>query len=165
MNKSKKQLRILLVIDSLGSGGAQRQIVWLAIGLSQRGHDVSLFNYNPDLDHFRPELEAQGVEIYDSEKKYRFDFGPAFRLRNLIVSKLFDAVVSFLDTPNLYAIVAAIGIKRTQVLVSERYTFTGDRLNFRTWCIYQSYRLAEAVTVNSLHQRDHILRKFPCKCC
>ena len=33
-------MRILCVIDSLGSGGAQRQMVNLAVGFKSKGHQV-----------------------------------------------------------------------------------------------------------------------------
>ena len=35
-------LSILLVTDYLGSGGAERQLVSLAIGFAKRGHDVTV---------------------------------------------------------------------------------------------------------------------------
>ena len=38
-------MKTLLVIDSLGSGGAQRQMVNLAIGLSKAGLKVELIYY------------------------------------------------------------------------------------------------------------------------
>ena len=39
-------MKILCVIDSLGSGGAQRQLVGLAIGFKERGHEVSFLVYH-----------------------------------------------------------------------------------------------------------------------
>ena len=38
-------MKILVVIDSLGSGGAQRQKINLAIGFSKKGYDVDIFTY------------------------------------------------------------------------------------------------------------------------
>ena len=46
-------MKILCVIDSLGSGGAQRQIVNLACGLKKKGHDVDVFVYFPEFSFFR----------------------------------------------------------------------------------------------------------------
>ena len=46
-------MRILCVIDSLGSGGAQRQMVSLAQGMVARSHEVEFFVYHPELDHFK----------------------------------------------------------------------------------------------------------------
>ena len=41
-------MKILLLIDSLGSGGAQRQMVTLAALLKQRGQEVSFLLYADD---------------------------------------------------------------------------------------------------------------------
>lgn len=40
--------RILCFIDSLGAGGAQRQLVNLAIGLKKRGYIVHFLVYHVD---------------------------------------------------------------------------------------------------------------------
>ncbi len=39
-------MKILIVIDSLGSGGAQRLKIELAKGLINNGHKVHIFTYN-----------------------------------------------------------------------------------------------------------------------
>ena len=53
-------LRMLLFIDGLGSGGAQRQFTHLAIGLARRGHRVSVAVYN-EQDHFADQIKAAGI--------------------------------------------------------------------------------------------------------
>ena len=55
-------MRITCVIDNLGSGGAQRQLVTLGIAFKRRGHDVRFLTYHKD-DFFAPMLEAANIEI------------------------------------------------------------------------------------------------------
>lgn len=153
--------RILFVIDSLGSGGAQRQLVSLAIGFAKRGYDVALFNYNPKIDHFRRVLEQHEIKVHDIQKRYRFDLRPAFEIRRILASRRIRAVLSFLDTPNIYAILATIDNRHVKVAVSERFTFSDGRLGIAVWLRFQFYRFADFVTVNSYHQRDRILKFFP----
>jgi hypothetical protein len=38
-----RKLRLLFVIDSFNSGGAQRQMILLAVALAHRGHHDELF--------------------------------------------------------------------------------------------------------------------------
>ena len=161
MSDKKKPLSILLVIDSLGSGGAQRQMVWLAIGLAKRGHDVSLFTYNPKIDHFKRELDDNNIEVLEADKRYRFDIRPVLVLRRIIATRRFNCVISFMDTPNIYTVLASRGNRHTKVLVSERFIFPDGRLTIGVWLRYQFYRFADIVTVNSYHQRDRILDAFP----
>ena len=40
-------MKILCLIDDLGSGGAQRQLVNLSKGFVSRGHEVSFLVYHP----------------------------------------------------------------------------------------------------------------------
>ena len=160
MARAVTPLDILLVIDSLGSGGAQRQMVSLACGLVDRGFRVTLFNYYPQFDHFRDELEKRGISIVDSHKNSRFDTGPLRALRKLLANDQFDAAIAFLDTPNLYLILSTIMQSKTKVVVSERMMFSDGSLSAKTWIKYQAYRFADAITVNSEHQRDRIFEKF-----
>ena len=52
--------RILCFIDSLGAGGAQRQLVNLAIGLKKRDYIVSFLVYHVD-DFYLPILQENGI--------------------------------------------------------------------------------------------------------
>jgi hypothetical protein len=54
-------MKLLLFIDHLGLGGAQRQIVELACGLAQRGHSVELLTYFPQHDFFLHRIQEQGI--------------------------------------------------------------------------------------------------------
>ena len=58
--------RILCFIDSLGAGGAQRQLVNLAIGLKKRDYIVSFLVYHVD-DFYLPILQENGIEISNLE--------------------------------------------------------------------------------------------------
>jgi glycosyltransferase involved in cell wall biosynthesis len=58
-------LRILLVISRLGSGGAEWQLVHLALGLAERGHDVTLCAiHRADPRHREPFARA-GVRLIE----------------------------------------------------------------------------------------------------
>ncbi len=157
--RASRERRVLLVIDSLGSGGAQRQLVTLAAGLARSGYDVSLFNYYPQYDHFRSEVEAAGVSIIDVEKRSRFDFLPVHRLRRAIDETAAGTVIAFLDTPNVYALFASIG-KDVRVIVSERSAFVGGSPSGAKRLKYQVYRWADHLVVNSYHQADNIREHF-----
>ena len=45
-------MKILIVIDSIGTGGAQKLKTELAIGLSRAGNNVQIFTYNESSDDF-----------------------------------------------------------------------------------------------------------------
>src|SRR5437868_6404165 len=99
-------MKLLFVIDNLGTGGAQRQMVNLAVGLIARGYRIHIFCYSPG-DKLAQPLRDAGVSITWWEKRSRYSFDVIFALYKIIASEHFDAVLSFLTTPNFYALIAS----------------------------------------------------------
>lgn len=156
-------MRVLMIIDSLGSGGAQRQMVTLSLGLQARGHTVNFFVYQPEYEHFLPDLQAAGISVFVEQKTSRYSLKPIFALRRCILQEHYDIVLSFLDTPNLYAELAVLGLSRQKLVVSERSTYRNrnrqpSRIKF---VLEQFHRLADRIVVNSYFQADCMLAVHP----
>ena len=56
-------MRLLFVSDHLGSGGAQRQLVTLALELTKRGHEIDFFLYH-DADFYGDQLREAGIQVF-----------------------------------------------------------------------------------------------------
>lgn len=153
-------MRLLLVIDNLGSGGAQRQMVNLAVGLNARGHRVDFFVYYPQYRHFASQLQDSGVKVHEFEKQGRYDWRPIFRLRHLIHSGEYDLALAFLATPTFYLELASLGTK-TPIVVSERSAYVAQELGTRRWFLQQLHRFSNHITVNSHHQFQNMVHMFP----
>ena len=93
-------MKILGVIDSLGSGGAQRQMVNLLIGLKEKGHDVAVFVYHPKYKFYFEIIKNAGIPIYQAHLNKGFSFKVIFRLINIIQKYRFEVIISYLNTPN-----------------------------------------------------------------
>jgi len=151
---------ILLVIDHLSSGGAQRQLVLLARELSARGHGVDCFVYHVHAFQ-RSILETAGIRILEHPKPSRYSARPIWELRRRLREKCYQAIVSFLTTPNLYSILSRIGLRPMPFLVvSERSSSENPSFGTKAGLVERLYRLADHVTVNSCHLRDHYLKKY-----
>jgi glycosyltransferase involved in cell wall biosynthesis len=153
-------MNLLFVIDNLGSGGAQRQMVNLSRSLVTRGHHVEFFTYYPS-DHYRSLLDEAGIKVHLHQKTSRFSPAPLSALRDLIQQRRFDIILSFLDTPNFYAEIARIGHGETKLVVSERFMYPPGKLPMGLRLLQQCHRLADAITVNSHHQRVRMIQEFP----
>lgn len=151
-------MKILCVIDSLGSGGAQRQLVNLACGLKRRGHEVEAFIYHPRNDFFVTELQSSGVVVNSIEKQGRFDLRVMLALRALIKSRGFEAMISFLDTPSVYAIFAKLLSPSCRLIVSERSSHYHDRNRFLALVRRMLYVVADEVVANSSTQAEWLRR-------
>ena len=127
-------MRVLCFIDGLGSGGAQRQIVNLAIGLQQHGHEVQMIAYTDD-DFYKHRLADRNIPYTVIENRNYLQRITNSRkyLRNADV----DAVVSFLETPNFLSCLSAIGKHKWVLVTSERnakeYEFTNLRGRIMKW--------------------------------
>jgi glycosyltransferase involved in cell wall biosynthesis len=120
-------MKLLLVIDHLGLGGAQRQIVELACGLAQRGHTVEIFNYYPQHDFFLQRISEHGIVVNDFHKGTGFSIGVLVALSSLLRHGNFDLVVSYLNNPNIYAELTRVAAHGSRLVVSERSSHHDDR--------------------------------------
>ena len=97
--------RVVILARQLASGGAERQLVALAIGLKERGRDIHvvLFYGGGVLD---AELIAAGVSVHFIEKRGRWDVvGFLYRLVAVLHRLKPEVIYSFLDLPNILATV------------------------------------------------------------
>jgi len=133
----KLRVKVLLVIDHLGSGGAQNQLVLLAVELKRMGHDVSVFIYQEN-DFFRPVLEEANVELWYHQKKGKIGVRVVNALSSKLKIKCFDGIISFLDTPNFYALMATTisGIDTINI-ASYRSASNFGRISFLKSKMYQ----------------------------
>lgn len=90
-------IKVLCFIDSLGSGGAQKQLTNLSIYLSRNGFNVTFLVYHQN-DFFKNGLIIEGIEVHEViEKNY---IKRLFKIRKFIISNSFDVVISFLEACN-----------------------------------------------------------------
>lgn len=139
-------MRILFVIDNLGSGGAQRQITTLAILLKKRNYEISFLTYSPG-SFFEKKLEEEGIPRYELSSKNILS--RMFRVRSYIRSGTYDAVISFMDTPNFLNCFAAIGGHKWKVITSERSCNNFIFLNRKNKIFNWFQRYSDVIVCNS----------------
>lgn len=161
MNDVCLSMKILLVLDGFGSGGAQRQMVNLAAGLLHRGHTVEFAIYHPEMRHLAPAVEALGIPVHTVRRNPRFPLSVAFGIRTLIRRHRYDNVLAFMETPSLYCELALLGIRRTKLAVSERSGLPAEGRTFTLRVLHEFHRLADWITVNSHHHREHMIQLYP----
>jgi hypothetical protein len=120
-------MRILMFIDGLGSGGAQRQFAHLAGGLAARGHTVTVAVYN-DQDHFAPLIRAAGVQIIRLPKPSRFSLRPVLAFAKLYRRRRAQVSIAFLRTPAIKAELARLVVPKMRIIAAERSAFWGGPL-------------------------------------
>lgn len=148
--------KVLCVIDSLSSGGAQRQLVGLANLLKKNSYDVCLIWYHQD-DFYKSFLETNGIRFVNPMAVTQKDkFLAVYRA---VKEEQPDIVISYIDSPNLICCILRFLRKIKYLIVSERNTnqtiIKKDRLKFFL------YRIADQVVANSRSQGEFIRYHFP----
>ncbi len=154
-------MRILIVIDTLASGGAQKLKVKLAKGLKKKGHEVEFFIYDTNYPFYKKELKNANIKINSFERKSSgFSLGTLFQLRNIIKESKFEVIISSLHAPSIYAAFAKLGLSKTCLIVCEESSSNAPIPLHKKFLFYCSTLIANFVVVNSFNEAK-LIKKVP----
>ncbi len=133
-------MKVLFITNSLGFGGAEKMLTFVAGELSNRGHNISIANLNrvPDyLNSYKQKIQ-DCIYVYEFDKTQRTVKAEISFLVNIAKTKKFDAIVGFTEYPNMYAKIVGT-IMGIPSIMSERgdpkYAYSGkgfkNRLAFK----------------------------------
>ena len=147
-------MKILLFTDSLGSGGAQRQLVGLATMLHERGYDVKVCTYH-DFDFYKSFLDERGInnELIPgaSNKLFRI-----WAVARYFKKEKPNWVIAYLETPSLVACCIKIMGIGFRLIVSERNTT--QRMGINEYVRFFLYRFADCIVPNAYAQEKFLLK-------
>ena len=118
-------MKILFVISSLTSGGAERVLTRLANYWSKKGWDVTILSILPhDLDFYKLEDNIKIVSLGIRYKKNPIfnNLWYLYGIRKIVKEGNYDAVISFISRINILTLVSTIGVK-TPIIISERNNY------------------------------------------
>src|SRR5437016_4277034 len=96
-------MKLLFIIRSLETGGAERQLVYLATGLKRRNHEVSVVTLYSG-GAFTPKLEAANIPVLSLNKRSRWDLSFVWRLRKIIQAERPDVIHGYLSAGNILCV-------------------------------------------------------------
>jgi len=152
-------MRVLFLIRSLETGGAEHQLVTLARGLRAAGHEpgVAVFYSGGSLES---DLHGAGIPLYALEKRGRWDVGFMRRLVLLVRRLRPDIVHPYLAVSNKVAAALRPFLGGSRVVWGVRSAFMD--LRRYDWLTRASYRLepwlsplADAIVLNSRAGAEH----------
>lgn len=156
MNTLSKN-KILLFIDSIGPGGAQRQLVGLASFLKEKGYDVTIAVYH-DIRFYENQLFKANIPYVYLDKANKSLFR-IWHIARYIYEFNAQVVISYLETPSICACIARLFNHRFKLIVSERNTtqHTGRNERIR----FNLFRIADYVVPNAYSQETYMRDTFP----
>lgn len=147
--------KILLFTENIGSGGAERQMVGLAISLKNRGYDVSVLTYLR-LEFYKSMLQENGVRYILCEKALN-KYLRLYYIWQEVRRMKPDAIISFLSAPS--KVMCAVKPRGTRLIVSERNTTLSWGWYERV--VYWLYRRADVIVANSENEAENIKAHKP----
>lgn len=150
-------MRVLCLIDSLGAGGAQRQLVGLASLLKEKEYEVLVLYYH-EAHFFSSFLEKQAIRHVCVKGAGNF-LEKYIHVYRAIKSFSPHTVISYLGGANMIACLVRLAGLRFNLIVSER-SLT-QKLNWKAYLKFFLYRFSNYVVPNSYSERKVIARYFP----
>lgn len=149
--------RILCLIDSLGLGGAQRQIIGLVSQLREAGYAADLAVYH-DRDFYAPLLASLQIEVIKLQTSGS-RWSKLMAVKNLIKEQKYDVVITYMTGPNVIgSLLKWMGLS-FRLIVSDRTTRL--KRTFRDDLIYAICRRADYIVPNSYSQANFIKQHYP----
>jgi glycosyltransferase involved in cell wall biosynthesis len=149
-------MKLVLVISSLGGGGAERVMTLLANAWVAHGDEVTLVTLaSSQADRYRldPAVRRIALDVTGDSSHVLAAIGHNIvrirALRRAIASSRPDAVISFIAESNVRVLIAAAGL-RVPVIISERTALNGHHMRgvwrtLRRW----SYPRASAIVAQT----------------
>jgi glycosyltransferase involved in cell wall biosynthesis len=159
--------KILFFIRSLGSGGAERQLLITAKGLAERGYEVIILTfYNGGF--YENQISGTNIHLLSLNKKGRWDLVAFFcRLVSVLRKEIPDVVYSFLGTANIFLVLTRPFLPHTKIIWGVRSSNMnlGDYDRAARWSYWLECRLAcfaDLIVVNSSSGQEYSVENgFP----
>jgi len=158
-------VKILFVIDSFGSGGAQRQIINLAMAFAASDHVVHIVAYKNINNFFLDELKNSDIQIHQPAYS-RGLFGnlrTLISLRSVVFHNDIDVIISFQLAANVYSSLARWPNKRPFLIVSDRTSTYAPVTNVNNVLRSIAYYLSDHIVANSKSRASDLRYRYASK--
>lgn len=150
----RKIKNILIYTGSLNSGGAERQLVYTAIGLKKKGNDVKIL-INFPINSYKNMLENCDIEVICSDTNKYSLLKRYFYIVKIILKFKPDIVHSYLSSKNLEAMFFSWLLRVKKRVASIRNV---SEKEFRFFNLYKNK--ATNIICNSLKAKVELEKKY-----
>ncbi len=124
-----QSVRIMYLIGSLSSGGAERQLVELAKNIDKERYEAFIVIYHNNV-HYEYILDAEGVDVICIEKKHKISLSFLWRLVKFIRRNDSDIIHSYTFSTNVWGRLAGRLSGCRIIIPSVRATNRSSKLYF-----------------------------------
>lgn len=149
--------KILCLIESLGSGGAERQLTGLAAMLKERGYEIEVIYYIKK-DFYLPFLQEKGVKgtwLKEAKNKYK----RYFVIKRYIKKFNPDTIISYSRSTSMITCLIKLLGASYKLIVSERNTT--QKMSRMERIQFFLYKWTDVIVPNSNAQGRFIFDNYP----
>lgn len=160
-------VKILFLLRALNYGGAERQLIVLAKGLHERGHEVVVAVFYPGAP-LEKDLREAGIRIRPLNKRGRWDlFAFLMRYARVVWEESPDVIHGYLEDPNIVIALCRFFLPpcrivwgvRSSAVDQSKYDWVG-RWGFKLSCWLS--KCADLIIANSYTGRkDYLASGYP----
>ena len=148
--------KVILFTDSLGAGGAQRQLCGLAVLLQQEGYHVKVCTYH-EFDFYKSYLDANHV-CHDLISCNSSFVRRVLDIYRYLKNERPDWVIAYQETPSLISSLVKLMGCRYNLIVSERNTT--QQITIKDRVRFFLYRYVDIVVPNSYSQENFLANRY-----
>ncbi len=150
--------KILCLIDNLGSGGAQRQLVNLAIILKNSGYLIDFAVYGNN-DFYKHILDDNDIGVYKISSKNYLD--RIISCRKFIRNGNYNVVITFLETPNFLGCFAKMSKGKFKLITNELSSKTSTFIGFKNKVYNYFEKYSNYKVCNSQNALNLWVKNYP----
>jgi len=148
---------VLCYIDELGSGGAERQITYLAVLLKHAGYDVKVYCYHP-IYFYEYLLVENNIELIKLKLRKNNFWNKLKNTYKVVSDYNFDTIIAYSVGPEMIASLIKILKPQIRLIASERNTT--QRLDKRERLKFALLGFADFIVPNSYTQTRFIQEHY-----
>lgn len=154
----KKLPKVLMLINELEIGGAQKHVIALTLELSRRGYEVDICTiYNREV--FGGQKIEWNGRYFTLGAKGKIDLEAVRRLVNLIKDNNYDIIHSHLFVADIYNYLTSFFLDRRRVRISTEHSSSSRRKSFKIfgYLYYLTSKSFDDIIAVSEHVRHHLV--------
>jgi len=157
-------MKILFVISSLTTGGAEKVLSFLANRWSEKNEIIVVTLKSKQYDFFSLSSKVKRYSLNIERKKW-FLFFPTIKLllglRKTILEEKPDYIVSFVVKTNIFTLLSTMGMK-IPIVVSEHNTIINETIDWKQHLLRELlYKRAKIITVLNESIRNELFSVYP----
>lgn len=151
-------MKIGFVIGALNPGGAERQLVDLAVGLLHSGHEIEVLAYDGEAE-LDSVLKDRGIKVVTGRGRHRYD---KFRLVKSWIARFQPNIIQgFMKRASSLAILAKIRNGDASMIATDYSTATYGRRQLAFLASTLLFKLADRIVTETVVNRRNLVQSAP----